>query len=257
MMTARGKPEPGAGSRKQARKGQKAATTRRPLARKGSPRCGSIPRGARTPVSMVLAGLPEEGKMNDFVTTANRIRKYVTAAVTGLMVYALWVSMTHITYVATWAGIPGAEAKTAFILVDLVALIGKVFQLKYFAASTRKHGRQMTYVSGSISLACNVFAGILHGSVGAAVWGAFVVGMFLYLESKIAKIKPAAAVTRAKNAESETEISKAPAKVPAAVGPRGGKVWTPERRAAFEARKAMKDLEKAYAGPAAPVSPAS
>jgi len=143
--------------------------------------------------------------MTNFVATANKIKAFVQAAVTGLMIYALYVSMSHITHVARWAGVPGWEAATAFLLVDMPALIGKLLQLRYFAHTTRKAGRQMTYVSGSISLACNIFSGILHGSPGAAVWGAFVVGMFLYLESKLAKIKPAAAVTRAKNAAADSD----------------------------------------------------
>jgi uncharacterized membrane protein len=198
---------------------------------------------------------------NSLVETANRIRGYVTAAVAGVMVYALYVSMAHITHVATFIGIPGWQARTAFLLVDLPALIGKVLQMKYFAQSTRKTGRKLTYFSGAISLACNVLSGVLHGSAGAAGWGAFVVVMFLVLESVITKIKPAAAVTRAKNAaEGKTEKVPTP-KVE--TGPRGGQKWSAERRAAFEAAKAAKEkakLEEQFAlasvAGISPVSPA-
>lgn len=191
----------------------------------------------------------------NFVTIANRIRTYVTVAITALMVYALYVSMSHITHVADWIGVPGWQAKTAFLLVDMPALIGKVLQLKYFSASTKKSGRQMTYFSGSLSLVCNIASGLILGSYGAAAWGAFVVGMFLYLESKIAKIKPAAAVTKARNAERETTTTEAPAPVRKSLK---GTTWTPERRAAHEAAKQRKaeqrELEQAFAAASAPVS---
>ena len=37
-------------------------------------------------------------------------------------------------------GLVGYQAETLFVLIDVVALIGKVLQMKYFAASTRKLG---------------------------------------------------------------------------------------------------------------------
>lgn len=139
-----------------------------------------------------------------FVEIANRIKVCVIVAVSLVMCYALFVSREHVTEVATWLGVPGWQAATAFILVDLPALIGKLLQTKYFSHSTRKVGTRLTYFSGAISLACNIGAGVILGSFGAAGWGAFVVIMFLVLESVVVKIKPAAAVTRAKNAASAT-----------------------------------------------------
>lgn len=135
-----------------------------------------------------------------FVVIANRIKAAVIVVISLVMIYALFVSREHITEVAHWLGVPGWQAETAFILVDLPALVGKVLQLKYFSHSTRKVGTKLTYLSGAISLACNIGAGVILGSFGAAGWGAFVVVMFLVLESVVVKIKPAAAVTRAKNA---------------------------------------------------------
>lgn len=147
-----------------------------------------------------------------FVVIAGRIKVGVIVAISLVMVYALFVSREHVTEVAHWLGVPGWQAETAFILVDLPALVGKVLQVKYFAHSTRKVGTKLTYLSGGISLACNIGAGLILGSYGAAGWGAFVVAMFLVLESVIVKIKPAAAVTRAKNAATGTAqpTSKAP-----------------------------------------------
>lgn len=139
-----------------------------------------------------------------FVEIANRIKTCVIVVVSLVMFYALFVSREHITEVAQWLGVEGWQAQTAFILVDLPALVGKVLQTKYFAHSTRKVGTRLTYFSGALSLACNIGAGIIHGSYGAAGWGAFVVIMFLVLESVVVKIKPAAAVTRAKNAAAGT-----------------------------------------------------
>jgi hypothetical protein len=148
--------------------------------------------------------------MTDFVTIARRVRAVVTLAVTLVMVYALVVSREHITHVAYWLGIPGWQAETAFILVDLPALIGRVLQLKYFDADvTQRVGRRLTYFSGSLSLAANVASGVILGSYGAAGWGAFVVVMFVVLEGVIAKISPAAKDETSDESETAADISTA------------------------------------------------
>lgn len=153
------------------------------------------------------------------VKIADRIRNAVTAVVALLMVYALFVSRDHITHVALMIGLVGYQAQTLFVLIDLPALIGKVLGLRYFSASTRKMGRKLTYASGSLSLVCNVLSGWFGGGIGPAGYGAFVVVMFLVLESVVTKIKPAAAVTRAKNsgnAVKTTPRKRAPRKAVAA-----------------------------------------
>jgi hypothetical protein len=138
------------------------------------------------------------------VVIADRVKLAVVLAVGAIMVYALYVSKEHITEVALFIGVTGWQAWTAFVLVDLPALIGKVLQIRsIFSGYTGKHGRQMTYLSGSLSLACNASSGLIHHSWGAAGWGIFVVIMFLYLESKLTKIRPAASVTRKRNATTE------------------------------------------------------
>jgi hypothetical protein len=89
-------------------------------------------------------------------------------------------------------------------------------------------------LSGSLSVVCNVTSGWFGGGIGPAGYGAFVVFMFLLLEWAVVRIKPAAAVTRARNAGGvETQ---APSLTPRQVAARKG--------AATRARKA-----------AAPVSP--
>lgn len=128
-------------------------------------------------------------------TVANRIRTAIVGAAFGVLVYAAIVSAAHIIHVAQTIGVPGWQAKTAWILVDLPALVGKLLGIKLprygyvFVASTRKYGVKLTVFSGLISLACNITSGLIHGSLGAAGWGAFVVMMFLVMEVTITKIK--------------------------------------------------------------------
>jgi hypothetical protein len=159
--------------------------------------------------------------MNDFVTIANRVRGAVTATTTLILLYVLYVSRDHITHIAHWIGLGGYQAATLFILIDLPAVIGRVLQTRYFANSTKRVGRRLTYSSGALSLACNVGSGIITGSPGVAGYGAFIVVMFMVLESVVTKIKPAAAVTRAKNAATEAKPS-APALTPRQIAARKG-----------------------------------
>lgn len=168
--------------------------------------------------------------MNDFVKIANRVKAAVTATTTLILLYVLYVSRDHITEIAHWIGLTGYQAATLFILIDLPAVIGRVLQTRYFANSTKQVGRRLTYSSGALSLACNVGAGIITSSLGVAIYGAFIVVMFLVLESVITKIKPAGAVTRARNAANETKAS-APALTPRQIAARKG-AETKRRKAA-------------------------
>lgn len=134
-------------------------------------------------------------------TIASRVKTAVTVILTAILVFVLFVSRDHITQTAYTIGLRGYQANTLFVLIDIVALIGKVLMLKYFARSTRKLGMWMLCVSGSLSLACNVFAG--H-NLGERIYGAFIVILFVALEQVVTKIKPAASVkaaaTKAANA---------------------------------------------------------
>lgn len=136
------------------------------------------------------------------VKIADRIKNAVVAVVTLLMVYALFVSRDHITDVGYRIGLHGYQAESLFVLVDVVALIGKALMLKYFSPATRNMGRNLMITSGLLSLVCNVASGWLSGGYGTAGYGVFIVVMFLVLENVVTKIKPSAAVTRAKNAAS-------------------------------------------------------
>src|SRR5262245_8936165 len=137
------------------------------------------------------------------VKIADRVRLVVTIVATLIMVYALLVSRDHITHVARLIGLTGYQAETLFVLIDLPALVGKAMMLPYFAKRpTRNTGRILMTLSGSLSVVCNVTSGWFGGGVGPAAYGAFVVFMFLVLEWAVVRIKPAAAVTRARSADS-------------------------------------------------------
>lgn len=153
-------------------------------------------------------------------TVASRIRTSIVAAAFGVLVYALTVSAAHIIHVAQTIGVPGWQANTAWVLVDLPALVGKLLGIKLprfgyvFVASTRRFGVKLTIFSGLVSLACNVASGLIHGSFGAAGWGAFVVMMFLVMEITITKIKFATRASKAKDTDtSQDDAPAAPASI--------------------------------------------
>lgn len=152
------------------------------------------------------------------VKIADRLKTAVIVIVSMIMVLAFYVSRDHITDVAHRIGLEGYQAETLFILIDVVALIGKVLQLKYFAASTQRVGRKLMWAAGALSLGCNVASGWLSGGYGPAAYGVFIVALFLILENVVTKIKPAAAVTRAKNAAAG--IKAAPRKRASKAAPR-------------------------------------
>src|SRR5262245_4978208 len=154
------------------------------------------------------------------VKIADRVRLVVTLVATLIMVYALLVSRDHITHVARLIGLTGYQAETLFVLIDLPALVGKAMMLPYFAKRpTRNTGRLLMTLSGSLSVVCNVTSGWFGGGIGPAGYGAFVVFMFLLLEWAVVRIKPAAAVTRARNSGN---VETVPALTPRQVAARKG-----------------------------------
>lgn len=136
------------------------------------------------------------------VKVANRIKAAVIVVSSLIMVYALFVSRDHITDVAYLVGLKGYQAETLFIFVDLPALIGKVLTLKCFADSTNRLGRRQMWLSGIVSLACNVASGWFSGGYGPAAYGVFIVVMFLAMENVVTKITPRAEEAAAEVAES-------------------------------------------------------
>jgi hypothetical protein len=82
------------------------------------------------------------------------------------------------------------ECETLFVIVDFVALYGKLLMSKRLTAKTRRIGKWSLVVAGSASLACNVAAGILRGSLGAAFYGTIIiVGVVGRLEYVVANTK--------------------------------------------------------------------
>lgn len=75
------------------------------------------------------------------------------------------------------------------MFVDFVAIFGKVLTAKRFAAKTRRIGYRFLAAGGVASLACNIASGLLHRSIGAAVYGAFIVGIVAALEYAVVNIK--------------------------------------------------------------------
>jgi hypothetical protein len=107
----------------------------------------------------------------------------------GLLAYGLWLSRGHITEVGYAIGLAVFEAETLFVLVDVVALFGKLLTSRLFVAKTRRIGYKLMALGGLLSLAANVAAGVLHGSLGRALYGAGIVAMIVLIEYATVNIK--------------------------------------------------------------------
>jgi hypothetical protein len=107
----------------------------------------------------------------------------------GLLAYGLWLSRGHITEIGYAIGLPSFEAETLFVLVDVVALFGKLLTSRLFVAKTRRIGYKLMALGGLLSLAANVSAGFLHGSLGRALYGAGIVVMIVLIEYATVNIK--------------------------------------------------------------------
>ena len=171
--------------------------------------------------------------MNDKTRIANAVRRAKAVARiigTSLLAYGLFLSAGHITEVGHAIGLAGHEAATLFVFVDILALYGKLLTSKLFVAKTRRIGYKLMSLGGALSLGCNVGAGLLHGNVGRAAYGAGIVAMIVLIEYATVNIK----------GKTVNLAERAPRKATAAVvtAQSNGKTWSPARRAAHEARKA-------------------
>lgn len=126
----------------------------------------------------------------------------------AIMALALTMSFVHIAHLFGLMG-AGWEQWTAPILIDTVAIIGKIASGPEFTAATRRAGRRALYVAGSVSLVANVTVGYVEQKYGSAVIGAIVVTVALWGEGMIAKLRPTAATRRTR------KPSAAPAPAPA------------------------------------------
>lgn len=156
--------------------------------------------------------------MNDKLkaaAAAKRTAIYGILSGVAIFAYGLWISREHITHIGHWLGLSAFEAATLFILVDFLALYGKLLTSKRLAAKTRRYGFRVMLTGLALSTACNVTSGILRGKPGAAVYGLFVVVIIVIVEYGVS-------ITKAKtvNTEGRTRTPKAPEPV---LTPRGRK----------------------------------
>lgn len=135
--------------------------------------------------------------MNSIRTfVADPVRRTVAAGILSgalITIYGLFLSRDHITFCGYAIRLTPLEAETLFIFVDVVAGFGKMLMSHRLVAKTRRIGRSLLIAGGSVSLICNVASGIMHHSIGAAVYGAGIVGLIAWLEYAVANIKGKAA----------------------------------------------------------------
>lgn len=154
------------------------------------------------------------------VVIANRVRVIVTAIAAVILLYALTISATHIAHVGHFGGLRDFEANSLFILIDIPIVVGKLMALPYFAPTTKRTGKRLIAAGLVVSLGCNVGSGLISGGYGPAAYGAFVVGMAFLMEHTISKIRPAAAVTKARNTATEKATPATPNKATRARKPK-------------------------------------
>lgn len=130
------------------------------------------------------------------------IAKTLTAA---YLLTALGLSFTHI---ADMFGLLGSDWQRwiAPVMIDIVAVIGKLSMSTAFTPATRQRGKRALWIAGSISFTANVTVGVAHGKPGDAILGAIVVFGALWAESHLSHLRPTTKRAR---------TTKAPARRPA------------------------------------------
>lgn len=137
--------------------------------------------------------------MNDKAKAVKAARRTaVIGILSGLAMFAygLWVSRTHITHIGHALKLSGFEAETLFVLIDLIALYGKLLTSKRLSARTRRYGFKVMMFGLALSVICNVASGVLAGSLGAAIYGLFVVVIIVIVEYGVG-------ITKAKTVNAE------------------------------------------------------
>jgi hypothetical protein len=119
-------------------------------------------------------------------TTTYRITQTITA---GYMLTALAMSFTHI---ADLFGLMGSDWQRwiAPLMIDTVAVIGKLSTGTAFTARTRKIGYRVLWIAGSVSFVANVTVGYVEHRYGNALLGAIVVIGALWAESHLHHLRP-------------------------------------------------------------------
>lgn len=175
----------------------------------------------------------------------------VAVIVRAFMLGAAAISFTHIVATSHALGL-GWEAWTVPGFVDGLAVLGLIGRGPKFAASTQKAGLALMAGAGTLSLACNVYAG--H-NLGQQLYGVLVVAGFIAAEWYSMKLRPAPVV------EAAPKTGKRCAEGCTCRKHAKAKQLTPQQKAAITRanKKAAAELAAMTAGyvPAdAPVSPA-
>jgi len=124
----------------------------------------------------------------------------------AIFAYGLWISRSHITHIGYALELSRFEAETLFVLVDFLALYGKVLMSRRLSAKTRRYGFKVMLAGLAMSTGCNVASGLLDGRFGAAFYGLFVVVIIVIVEIGVS-------ITKAKTVSTEIRVRapKAPA----------------------------------------------
>ena len=119
------------------------------------------------------------------------MNKFQTAkTLTALyLITALVLSFTHIAALFALMG-AGWEAWIAPVMIDAVAIIGKISMGVEFTGKTRRAGKQALLIAGSVSFVANVTVGYIHQQYGSALLGAIVVAGALWAENHLHNLRP-------------------------------------------------------------------
>lgn len=140
-------------------------------------------------------------------TTAYRVAKTLTAA---YLLTALGLSFSHI---AEMFGLLGSDWQRwiAPVMIDMVAIIGKISMGPQFTAKTRRTGKRALWIAGSVSFMANVAVGVAEGKAGDAILGAIVVIGALWAEGHLHNLRP---VTKRAPRVAKAPARKAPSRKP-------------------------------------------
>lgn len=103
-----------------------------------------------------------------------------------VLVYAMVMSSSHIIETSFKIGLDGWAAYTSPILIDAVAVVGKLGRLERFTDATRRSSLRLLLFGGAMSLTANVYAG---ENLGQRIHGVLVVVVMIWIESHITKLK--------------------------------------------------------------------
>lgn len=92
---------------------------------------------------------------------------------------ALAGSFTHLIHAAHKGGLEGWEATSVPFMIDGLALTGLIMRSDEFSTRTRRIGFKVFSITGTLSLAGNIYAA--H-NIGGAVYGAAIVALFIGME---------------------------------------------------------------------------